>query len=42
VLACGLVFIALVFLWVVMVIKALQGQAYEVPWLGHFAANLAK
>lgn len=42
VLASGLVFLALVFLWLVLVAKAVQGEAYEVPWLGHLAANLAK
>ena len=42
VLASGLVFLALVFLWLVLVAKAVQGEAYGVPWLGHLAANLAK
>lgn len=42
VLASGLVFLALVFLWLVLVTKAIQGEAYEVPWLGRLAENLAK
>jgi uncharacterized membrane protein len=40
-LAVGLVFLALVVLWAVLVVKAGQGEAYELPWLGHFAARLA-
>lgn len=39
-LAAGLVFLALVMLWAVLVVKAGQGDAYELPWLGHFAARL--
>lgn len=41
VLVAGLIALALVFLWVVLVIKALQGRAYELPWLGGWAAALA-
>jgi len=40
-LTVGLVFLAVVFLWVVLVIKAVQGQGYELPWLGRIAAGLA-
>jgi uncharacterized membrane protein len=41
VLAAGLIALAVVFLWVVLVIKALQGRAYELPRLGQWAAALA-
>jgi uncharacterized membrane protein len=41
-LAAGLVFLALVVLWAVLVVKAGQGEAYELPWLGHFAARLGE
>jgi uncharacterized membrane protein len=36
------VFLAFVVLWAVLVVKAGQGQAYELPWLGHFAHQLAR
>ena len=39
-LAAGLVFLALVMLWAVLVVKAGQGEAYELPWIGQFAARL--
>ena len=39
-LAAGLAFLAIVILWAVLVVKTGQGQAYELPWLGHFAAKL--
>jgi uncharacterized membrane protein len=41
-LSVGLVFLAFVVLWAVLVVKAGQGQAYELPWLGHFAHQLAR
>jgi uncharacterized membrane protein len=40
-LSAGLVFLAVVVLWAVLVVKAGQGQAYELPWLGQFAARLS-
>lgn len=40
-LAVGLVFLAMVVLWAVLVVKAGQGEGYELPWLGQFAARLA-
>jgi uncharacterized membrane protein len=40
-LSVGLVFLAVVVLWAVLVVKAGQGQAYELPWLGQFAARLS-
>jgi len=40
-LTVGLVFLAVVFLWLVLVIKAVQGEGYELPWLGRIAAGLA-
>lgn len=36
----GLVFLSVVFLWFVLVVKALQRTAYELPWLGRIAAGL--
>jgi len=39
-LAAGLVFLALVMLWAVLVVKAGQGEVYELPWIGQFAARL--
>jgi len=39
-LVVGLVFLAVVFLWLVLVIKAVQGETYELPWLGQIAAGL--
>jgi len=41
-LSLGLVFLAIVVLWAVLVVKAGQGQAYELPWLGQFAARLTQ
>jgi uncharacterized membrane protein len=41
-LSVGLVFLAFVVLWAVLVVKAGQGQGYELPWLGHFAYRLAR
>ena len=40
-LTVGLVFLAVVFLWLVLVIKAVQGESYELPWLGRIASGLA-
>ena len=40
-LSVGLVFLAVVVLWAVLVVKAGQGQAYQLPWLGQFAARLS-
>lgn len=42
VLAVGITFLAILFLWVVLIVKAVQGQAHELPWIGHFAAKLAQ
>ena len=39
-LTVGLVFLAVVFLWLVLVVKALQHEVYELPWLGQVAAGL--
>lgn len=41
-LSVGLVFLAVIVLWAVLVVKAGQGQAYELPWLGEFAARLSR
>jgi uncharacterized membrane protein len=41
-LSVGMIFLAIVVLWAVLVVKAGQGQAYQLPWLGHFAAQLSK
>ena len=41
-LSAGIVFLAMVALWAVLVVKAGQGEAYELPWLGHFAAQLSR
>ena len=41
-LSVGLVFLAIVVLWAVLVVKAGQGQAYALPWLGHYAAQLSE
>lgn len=41
-LSVGVVFLAIVVLWAVLVVKAGQGQAYELPWLGHFADQLSR
>lgn len=41
-LSVGVVFLAIVVLWAVLVVKAGQGQAYELPWLGHYAAQLSE
>jgi uncharacterized membrane protein len=40
-LSVGLMFLAVVVLWAVLVVKAGQGQAYELPWLGQFASRLS-
>ena len=39
-LSVGLVFLAVVMLWAVLVVKASQGEIYELPWIGHFASRL--
>lgn len=39
-LAAGLVFLALVMLWAVLVVKAGQGETYELPWIGQIADRL--
>jgi uncharacterized membrane protein len=41
-LSVGVVFLAIVVLWAVLVVKASQGDAYELPWLGHFATRLSQ
>lgn len=41
-LMAGLVTLALVMMWCVLVIKALQGKRYELPWLGRWAATLLR
>jgi uncharacterized membrane protein len=41
VLAVGITFLAIVFLWIVLIVKAAQGQAHELPWIGRFAAKWA-
>ena len=41
-LLAGIVTLALVMMWCVLVIKALQGKRYELPWLGQWAATLAR
>jgi uncharacterized membrane protein len=40
-LSAGLGFLAIVVLWAVLVTKAAQGQAFELPWIGPVAARLA-
>ena len=40
-LSLGVGFLALTFLWIVLVAKALQGQSYELPIIGAWAAQLA-
>ena len=40
-LSVGLVFMAIALLWVVLVAKAAMGEAYELPWLGEWAARFA-
>lgn len=40
-LMAGLVTLALVTVWCILVIKALQGKGYELPWLGRWAETLA-
>src|SRR6476646_6950147 len=37
----GLIVLATVFLWIVVVVKAALGDAYELPVIGRFAARLA-
>jgi uncharacterized membrane protein len=40
-LSAGVLFLAVVILWAVLVVKAGQGQSYELPWIGPMAAQLA-
>jgi len=40
-LAVGLASLAVVFLWIVLVAKALQGTSYEIPVIGTWASRLA-
>lgn len=39
-LSIGITFIAIAVIWVVLPVKALQGQSYELPVLGGIAASL--
>ena len=41
-LSVGVASIALVFIWAVLAVKAVQGQSYELPVLGQMAAQLAE
>ena len=41
-LSIGVAFIAVAVLWVVLPLKALQGQSYELPVLGSIAARLVE
>ena len=41
-LSVGVASIALVIIWVVLAVKAVQGQSYELPVLGRMAARLAE
>ena len=41
ILLAGVVALALAMLWCVLVLKAVQGQTYELPWLGRWAGALA-
>jgi len=41
-LSVGVVSLAIVVLWAVLVVKAGQGQAYDLPWLGQFARQLSQ
>jgi uncharacterized membrane protein len=40
-LSIGITFIAIAVIWVVLLVKALQGQGYELPGIGGFASRLA-
>jgi uncharacterized membrane protein len=39
-LSVGVTFIAIVVIWVVLAVKALQGQSFQLPVLGRMAAKL--
>ena len=41
-LSVGLVFIAFVIVWVLLVVKAALGHVYKLPWIGRQAARLAQ
>jgi uncharacterized membrane protein len=41
-LSAGVGFLAVAMLWAVLVTKAAQGQAYELPWIGPYAYRLAQ
>ena len=41
-LSAGVVLIAFVILWMVLVVKAAFGQIYQLPWIGLQAARLAQ
>jgi uncharacterized membrane protein len=38
----GVTFLAMMMLWVVLTLKAVQGQSYELPILGRIASRLAE
>jgi uncharacterized membrane protein len=40
-LAVGLASLAMVFLWVVLILKAAMGGAYELPWVGPLAERFS-
>ena len=41
-LSIGVTFLAIAVIWVVLLVKALQGQSYELPVLGGIALKLAE
>jgi uncharacterized membrane protein len=41
-LSVGVAFIAMVVTWVALTVKAVQGQSYVLPVIGHMAARLAE
>lgn len=41
-LVAGLVALAIVFLWLVLLVKAVSGDAYQLSWIGHIAARLSE
>jgi uncharacterized membrane protein len=41
-LSIGLVALAIVVLWAVLVVKAAQGDVYELPWLSRIASRLVQ
>ena len=40
-LACAIGFVGAVVVWMLLIVKALQGEMFKLPWIGNFAEHQA-